>query len=45
MRNKGQDLAAWNWQAYDRAEGFIPNEDEKGREDFDLAEEIEKADL
>ena len=45
MREKGANIAAWNWQAYDRAQGILPNEEEKAAKDFDLAEEIEKADL
>ena len=45
MERKGRDLASWNWQAHDRAEGFLPNEEEKGHEDFNLGEEIDKVDL
>lgn len=29
VKAKGTDPAAWNWQASDRKEGFLPNEDEK----------------
>lgn len=45
MRQKGSDAAAWNWQLYDKAQGIFPNEEAKASEEFDLADELDKADL
>lgn len=45
MRQKGPDAAAWNWQVYDKSQGIFPNEEAKASDDFDLAEELDKADL
>lgn len=46
MRAKGGDVGKWNWQALDRQEGFIPNdEDNKANEDnIDIEDEILYAD-
>ena len=43
MKGKGQNIANWNWQVYDRAQGILPQEEAKA--DFELNEEIEKVDL
>lgn len=45
MKEKGADLSLWNWQVYDKAQGIFPGDEPKDDEDFDLVEEIEKADL
>ena len=46
MQDKGKDIGAWNWQAYDRQEGFIPNDEDKVVKDehFNLEKEILKID-
>lgn len=41
MRAKGNNPAHWNWQVYDKQEGFFPNEEDKVDEDkFDLDKEL-----
>ena len=44
MRAKGGKIEKFNWQVADRAEGFLPQEDEKeaGSKEFDFLNELDK---
>ena len=42
MRDKDGAIDAWNWQAYERAQGRLPDENEEKRE-INLAQELDKA--
>jgi hypothetical protein len=44
LQKKGKQVSAWNWQAHDREEGFIPDADQNIKEDFELADEIDQVD-
>eukprot|EP00347_Sterkiella_histriomuscorum_P004707 403359416 len=41
---KGQNQSSWNWQAYDRDQGIIPNGEDREIEGFDLVEELDQVD-
>jgi hypothetical protein len=45
LERKGREPEQWNWQAYDRKQGLVPNEKVEDYEDnFNLENEIAKVD-
>ena len=45
MKAKRGKLESWNWQAYDREEGFLPDDEPNQKfQEFEMETELEKID-